>query len=140
MPAPAAEGSPRCAVWRERSTAGAGVLLPGSGVVRRLAIDEPGPDGSVADAGRVAFLREHLTEVVAARRDGVPVEAYFAWSLMDNFEWRFGYGKRFGIVHTDYHTFERRVKDSGKWYAQVINGNQSQSVILPKGVPIAIGK
>lgn len=71
-------------------------------------------DGSIADAGRVAFLEQHLAEVVRARREGVPVEAYFAWSLMDNFEWSEGYTLRYGIFHVDFGTQERRPKDSAK--------------------------
>ena len=54
---------------------------------------------------------------------GVPVDAYFAWSLMDNFEWGFGYTKRFGIVHVDFETQKRTPKDSAHFYAQVIATN-----------------
>ena len=76
--------------------------------------DAVSADGSIADAGRVAFLEQHLAEVVRARREGVPVEAYFAWSLMDNFEWSEGYTLRYGIFHVDFATQERRPKDSAK--------------------------
>jgi beta-glucosidase len=69
-------------------------------------------DGSIHDSGRVEFLRAHLEEVVAARQQGVPVEAYCAWSLMDNFEWSEGYTLRYGIFHVDFETQERRPKDS----------------------------
>ena len=77
--------------------------------------DELSPDGSIHDAGRVDFLREHLAEVLAAKREGAPVEAYFAWSLMDNFEWSEGYTLRYGIFHVDFATQERRPKDSAKF-------------------------
>jgi beta-glucosidase len=76
--------------------------------------DTVAADGGVADPGRVAFLEQHLAEVVRARREGVPVEAYFAWSLMDNFEWSEGYTLRYGIFHVDFATQERRPKDSAK--------------------------
>jgi beta-glucosidase len=74
--------------------------------------DEVAGDGRVHDAGRVAFLRSHLEEVVKARNDGLPVEGYFAWSLMDNFEWSEGYTLRYGIVHVDFETQRRTPKDS----------------------------
>jgi len=69
-------------------------------------------DGRIHDQVRVDFLRQHLEQVAAARRDGVPVDGYFAWSLMDNFEWSQGYTLRYGIVHVDFETQERRPKDS----------------------------
>jgi beta-glucosidase len=55
--------------------------------------------------------------------DGVDVRGYFVWSLLDNFEWGFGYSKRFGIIRVDYQTQERTIKDSGEWYAGVIRAN-----------------
>ncbi len=77
-------------------------------------------DGSVHDAERTAFLRAHLGAVLDAVDAGVPVQGYFYWSLMDNFEWAWGYDKRFGIVRVDYDTQERTVKDSGHAYAAII--------------------
>ena len=74
--------------------------------------DDVAADGLVHDAGRVAFLRGHLAEVVKARAAGLPVEGYFAWSLMDNFEWSEGYTLRYGIVHVDFETQRRTPKDS----------------------------
>lgn len=53
----------------------------------------------------------------------MPLKGYFAWSLMDNFEWAFGFSKRFGITHVDYETQQRTLKDSGRWYQQVIAAN-----------------
>ena len=55
--------------------------------------------------------------------DGVPVKGYFVWSVFDNFEWDRGYAPRFGLVYVDYKTLRRTIKDSGKWYAQVIRQN-----------------
>jgi beta-glucosidase len=74
--------------------------------------DEVAPDGRVHDAGRVEFFRRHLEQVARARNDGIPVEGYFAWSLMDNFEWTEGYTLRYGITHVDYATQVRTPKDS----------------------------
>jgi beta-glucosidase len=71
------------------------------------------------DERRIAFVREHLEAVHAALERGVDVRGYCHWSLMDNFEWALGYGQRFGLVHVDYDTLERTVKDSGRWYAEV---------------------
>lgn len=82
--------------------------------------DEVGPDGSVADPERVGYLREHLAVVRDAIGDGVPVGGYFVWSLLDNFEWSWGYAKRFGVVHVDYATQVRTPKDSARFYAAVI--------------------
>ncbi|MCM2313737.1 MAG: GH1 family beta-glucosidase [Thermoanaerobaculia bacterium] len=77
----------------------------------------------VDDPLRVAYLREHLLAVRDAITRGAEVRGYFAWSLMDNFEWSEGYARRFGIVHVDYATQTRTVKRSGRWYADVIRSN-----------------
>jgi beta-glucosidase len=82
--------------------------------------DEVGVDGVVHDTQRLEFLRGHLAACAGAIADGVPLAGYFAWSLMDNFEWGFGYAKRFGLVHVDYATQRRTVKDSGAWYADFL--------------------
>ena len=74
--------------------------------------DPVAPDGRVHDTERVDFLRAHLEEVVKARAAGLPVDGYFAWSLMDNFEWSEGYTLRYGIVHVDFETQQRTPKDS----------------------------
>ncbi len=84
--------------------------------------DELGVDG-VRDDERNAYLRDHLTVVHAAISHGVDLRGYFVWSLLDNFEWAYGYAKRFGIVHVDYPTQERVWKDSAHWYRQVIQTN-----------------
>jgi beta-glucosidase len=83
----------------------------------------PDSDGRVRDAGRVRFLHDHLAAVHAAIRRGVPVRGYFHWSLLDNFEWAMGYAPRFGLVHVDYRTQVRTVKDSARYYARVIAAN-----------------
>ncbi len=80
-------------------------------------------DGRVRDTRRVAYLRDHLIQVQRAIQAGTPVNGYFVWSLMDNFEWALGYQMRFGLVYVDYDNLRRTVKDSGCWYAQVIRQN-----------------
>ncbi|MDY7101916.1 MAG: GH1 family beta-glucosidase [Actinomycetota bacterium] len=76
-------------------------------------------DGAVHDRDRIAYIADHLTEVHRAIGAGVPVEGYFVWSFLDNFEWAYGYARRFGIVHVDYETLVRTPKASARWYAEV---------------------
>src|SRR5690606_38023463 len=78
--------------------------------------DVLGVDGRVRDDDRIDFLRRHLTVLADAIEDGVDVRGYFAWSLLDNFEWAEGYRKRFGIVYVDFETLERTPKDSAHWF------------------------
>ncbi|MFJ3643446.1 GH1 family beta-glucosidase [Streptomyces sp. NPDC090108] len=80
--------------------------------------DKPGPDGRVHDPERVAYLHAHLAAVHRALADGADVRGYYLWSLMDNFEWAYGYEKRFGAVYVDYATLERTPKSSAHWYAE----------------------
>jgi beta-glucosidase len=87
------------------------------------AYDDVVADGKVDDPAREDYLREHLVQVYRAIEDGVPVGGYFVWSLLDNFEWSFGYTKRFGLIYVDYATQERIVKRSGRWYAGVTRDN-----------------
>ncbi|MDT9686160.1 GH1 family beta-glucosidase [Streptomyces sp. TRM76323] len=82
--------------------------------------DYADPSGDVHDPERVAYLRQHLTAVHRALADGADVRGYFLWSLLDNFEWAYGYGKRFGVVHVDFASQRRTPKDSARWYADVI--------------------
>ncbi|MFI7678140.1 GH1 family beta-glucosidase [Actinophytocola sp. NPDC049390] len=82
--------------------------------------DEPDPSGYVADHDRTGYLSSHLAAVAAARQQGADVRGYFAWSLMDNFEWSYGYAKRFGLVHVDYETQVRTPKQSALWYRDTI--------------------
>ncbi|WP_370617454.1 GH1 family beta-glucosidase [Mumia sp. Pv 4-285] len=78
--------------------------------------DEPGPDGEVDDADRIAYLDAHISAVGAARDAGVDVRGYLAWSLLDNFEWAEGYTQRFGLTHVDFATGDRRPKASYEWF------------------------
>ncbi|MFJ9699754.1 GH1 family beta-glucosidase [Streptomyces fradiae] len=81
--------------------------------------DAVGPDGSVHDPERTAYVHAHLEAVHRAVQDGADVRGYFLWSLLDNFEWAYGYAKRFGIVHVDYAEQTRTPKSSALWYARV---------------------
>jgi beta-glucosidase len=85
--------------------------------------DVPGPDGEVADPARVDFLDRHFRAARQAIDDGVDLRGYFVWSLLDNFEWAFGYSKRFGLVYVDYATQRRIPKSSARWYAGVTRRN-----------------
>ncbi|MCU1665855.1 MAG: beta-glucosidase [Pseudonocardiales bacterium] len=80
-------------------------------------------DGRVVDTDRIDYLRSHLAAVHEAIEAGAPVTGYYLWSLLDNFEWAWGYAKRFGIVHVDYDTQARTPKDSALFYADVIRRN-----------------
>jgi beta-glucosidase len=81
--------------------------------------DAPGADGTVADPERVAYLDAHFRVALEAIRAGIDLRGYFVWSLMDNFEWAWGYTKRFGLIYVDYETQQRIPKDSARWFARV---------------------
>jgi len=80
-------------------------------------------DGNVNDERRIDYLERYLGQVARAIDEGVRVKGYFVWTLMDNFEWAYGFTKRFGIVYTDYATQERIMKKSAHWYADTIRNN-----------------
>ena len=106
-------------VWKDYQPAQ--ILVTESGIP---VVDVLDPAGRVQDEQRIQYLRDHLAEVHRAMADGVPVQGYFVWSLLDNFEWAYGYSMRFGLVYVDYKTQKRTVKDSGRWYARVIAENR----------------
>lgn len=85
--------------------------------------DEVNEQGQVDDERREAYLREHFIQAHRAIQDGVKLHGYFVWSLMDNFEWAWGYTKRFGLAYVDYPTQRRILKRSGRWYSAVIAQN-----------------
>jgi beta-glucosidase len=87
--------------------------------------DEVEPDGQVQDKDRMDYLETHLAATLRATRGGAPLAGYFAWSLLDNFEWAYGYAKRFGLVHVDYRTQRRTIKASGYRYAEIIASHRS---------------
>jgi len=82
-------------------------------------------NGEVNDSQRVAYLNQHLNAVDMAITQGVDIQGYFAWSLMDNFEWAEGYLKRFGIVYVDYQTQHRTIKASGHAYREFISARKT---------------
>ncbi|MEA4882226.1 MAG: GH1 family beta-glucosidase [Clostridia bacterium] len=81
------------------------------------------PQGTVDDDERLDYIRRHLVQLHRAIQDGVPVDGYFVWSLLDNYEWAHGYAKRFGITYVDYHTQKRIPKKSALWYRDMIASN-----------------
>jgi beta-glucosidase len=83
-------------------------------------------NGHISDPQRIQYLDSHIQAVGEAIAAGVPVRGYFAWSLLDNFEWAEGYSKRFGIVYVDYATQRRIVKESGRWYASFLASQQNK--------------
>jgi beta-glucosidase len=99
--------------------------IPALYVTENGASFSDGPDaaGRVADQRRQNYLRTHFAATAGAMAAGAPVKGYFVWSLLDNFEWGFGYSQRFGIVWVDFETQQRILKDSALWYRQVIADN-----------------
>ncbi len=86
--------------------------------------DQVGADGSVDDPERLAFLTDHLAASARAIEDGANVAGYFAWSLLDNFEWAEGYAMRFGLVHVDFASQRRTTKASGHWYSGLMRAHR----------------
>jgi beta-glucosidase len=91
--------------------------------------DDVVEDGQVHDPQRTSYLVRHLAALKQSLGEGVPVAGYFAWSLLDNFEWAEGYTRRFGLTHVDFTTQRRILKDSGKWYRQFLGGLDSVSAV-----------
>ena len=95
--------------------------------VKKIVITENGAgfddvvtNGEVHDNLRTKYIKDYLKQILRAKREGVKVDGYFIWSFMDNFEWAEGYRPQLGLVHVDYKTQERIIKDSGKWYADFL--------------------
>lgn len=98
------------------------------GAVKSIWVSENGasfPDqvkqGRIADPARIQYFQDHLHAMLQAKKDGVRIKAYLAWTLTDNFEWQEGFDARFGLVHTDFNTQLRTVKDSGYWWRQFLS-------------------
>jgi len=87
-------------------------------------VDQPDASFAVDDADRTAYLEGHLAACVRAVQQGAPLAGYFAWSLLDNFEWAYGYAPRFGLAYVDYPTGTRVMKTSGKTYTQLIKSHR----------------
>ncbi|WP_282838205.1 GH1 family beta-glucosidase [Microbacterium flavum] len=108
-------------VWHDYAEpAGTALYVTENGAAYDDELVGSGAAARVHDAERTAFLRAHLGAVLDAADAGVDVRGYFYWSLLDNFEWAWGYEKRFGIIHVDYDTQERTLKDSAREYRRVI--------------------
>ena len=80
--------------------------------------------GRIRDTQRIEYLRGNLYWIARAMEEGADIRGYYVWSLLDNWEWCAGFESRFGLVHVDFDTQERLVKDSGKWYAQVAGSGE----------------
>jgi len=89
------------------------------------AFDDELVDGRVADQNRIDYVAQHLQAVSDLNEEGMNIQGYYLWSLLDNFEWSFGYDKRFGILYVDFETQERIWKDSAHWYAGVIEQHKA---------------
>ena len=94
--------------------------------------DTVGSDGQVHDSERARYLEEHLAVCGRAVELGVPLAGYFAWSLLDNFEWADGYEPRFGLVYVDFETQRRLIKDSGARYAGVIGSGRDRAAAVDR--------
>ncbi|GMA31939.1 glycoside hydrolase family 1 protein [Litorihabitans aurantiacus] len=90
--------------------------------------DRVGSDGEIDDADRITYLREHIAAVHEAIEAGADVRGYLQWTLLDNFEWAHGYGKRFGVVHVDRETLARTPKASARWYSRVMSTGTLEAV------------
>ncbi len=91
------------------------------------AFDDRHEGDRVDDARRVRFLQDYIAQVLLAKREGVKVNGYFIWTLLDNFEWAEGYYPKFGIVNVDFRTQKRIIKDSGSWYSQFLKNTVAAS-------------
>ncbi|MET7315349.1 GH1 family beta-glucosidase [Streptomyces thermoviolaceus] len=129
------EGMPRTAMDWEIDATGIETLLlrlAREYGARKLYVTENGsaftdtvrPDGTIDDPERRHYLEQHVAACASAVRQGAPLAGYFAWSLLDNFEWAYGYDKRFGLVHVDYATQTRTVKGSGHRYAEIVRAHR----------------
>ena len=107
-------------IYKEYKEYGAKLYVTENGAAYDDVID----GDTVADTKRLDYIREHVRQVALTIKEGTPVHGYFAWSLMDNFEWAEGYSRRFGIVYVDFETQKRTIKDSGHWFANAAKQNR----------------
>lgn len=85
-----------------------------------IALNDQINDNSIQDSQRIAFYQSHLEQVLKAKNEGIDIQGYFAWSLLDNFEWAEGYYPRFGLIHVDFETKHRTIKESGHWFREFL--------------------
>lgn len=93
------------------------IILTENGIASKDTITK---EGRIEDTKRISFLESYITQLLKAKEEGIPIDGYFVWSLLDNFEWLNGYEKRFGLVYVDYASQKRIIKDSGYWYRDYI--------------------
>ncbi len=79
-------------------------------------------EGKVNDAQRISYVSAHLENILAAKKEGIPVNGFFNWTLLDNFEWAEGYHPRFGLVHVNFETQKRILKNSAYWFREFLRG------------------
>jgi len=128
------EGLHHLLVWLHRRYGGLPLYITENGIAL---YDQVEADGAVHDGERIAYLRDHFAAARRAMADGVDLRGYFVWSLLDNLEWACGYSKRFGLIHCDFKTQRRTIKDSGHWYARwIANGGWEQAGTLSASEPI----
>jgi len=111
------EGLTRCLLWVKERYGEIPLYITENGAAFD---DGPNAEGRITDQRRTHYFRDHLLAAHAAIAAGAPLKGYFAWSLLDNFEWAFGYAKRFGLIHVDFETQTRTLKDSAHFYREVI--------------------
>jgi len=106
------------------------VRISAYGRIKKIIVTENGAafhdelkEGRVDNFERVQYLKDHMAQVLRARQQGVPVYGYFVWTFLDNFEWAEGYRPRFGLVHVEYESQKRTVKDSGNWYRDFLKNS-----------------
>lgn len=99
--------------------------------IKKLMITENGaafPDtvknGAVNDKERTQYIQDNIKQVLRAKQEGLKIDGYFVWTLTDNFEWAEGYNPRFGLIHVDFETQKRTIKDSGYWYGEFLGGRE----------------
>jgi beta-glucosidase len=90
--------------------------------------DTINPDGSIDDDDRLKYIQDHIEVCLRAIAEGINLKGYYVWSLLDNFEWAFGYAKRFGIVHVDFDTLQRTLKKSAHWYRDFVNTQKETAI------------
>jgi beta-glucosidase len=105
--------------WIHSISGGLPLYITENGYARQDVVES---DGRVHDRERIHYIRKHLEVCADLIKEGVNLKGYYAWSFMDNFEWAFGYTKRFGIVHVDYATQKRTAKDSAYFFRDVMAG------------------
>ena len=119
------EGLTRCLLWVTSRYGEIPLYITENGAAFD---DGPNTEGRVTDQRRINYFRRHLIAARQAIEAGAPLKGYFAWSLLDNFEWAFGYAKRFGLIHVDFETQTRTLKDSALFYREVIESGGAHLV------------